>query len=95
MDDDTVIRREPRATYRQLTDGSAVILHLDTTAYHTVNETGAAIWELLAEPATFRSVVEGLAAQLDERPDGLEADTSAFLDALAERGLVTVGPDGP
>lgn len=95
MDDDTAIRREPRATYRQLTDGSAVILHLDTTAYHTVNETGAAIWELLAEPTTFRAVVDGLAAQLDERPDTLDDDTATFVTALAERGLVTIGDAAP
>jgi hypothetical protein len=93
VDDDTTIRREPRATYRQLADGSAVILHLDTTAYHTVNETGAAIWELLAEPATFRHVVEGLAGQLEERPPELERDTAEFLEALAARGLVTIGRD--
>jgi coenzyme PQQ synthesis protein D (PqqD) len=92
MDATTTIRRDPRATYRQLADGSAVILHLDTTAYHTVNETGAAIWELLADGATLADVVEGLAARLDERPDGLEPDTVAFVEALAERGLVTLDP---
>lgn len=90
MNDATTIRRESRATYRQLADGSAVILHLDTTAYHTVNETGAAIWELLAEPTTLRAVVDGLGAQLDERPEGLEEDTAAFVEALAARGLVVL-----
>lgn len=90
MDATTTIRRNTRATYRQLADGSAVILHLDTTAYHTVNETGAAIWELLSDGATLGELVEGLAAKLDERPDGLEDDTEAFVDALAERGLVSL-----
>lgn len=89
MDATTTIHRDPRATYRQLADGSAVILHLDTTAYHTVNETGAAIWALLADGSTLGEVVEGLAAELEERPDSLEDDTMAFVEALAERGLVT------
>jgi Coenzyme PQQ synthesis protein D (PqqD) len=91
MDADTTIARSPRAAFRQMADGTAVILHLDTTAYHTVNETGAAIWELLDEERTFGAVVEGLAAQLDERPASLEADAATFVEALAERGLVTLG----
>ena len=42
MDDAARIVPNPRAVYRKLADGAGgVVLHLDTAAYHGVNETGA------------------------------------------------------
>ncbi len=90
IEPDTVVRRSERATFRKLEDGSGVILHLDTTQYHGVNEVGAAIWELTDAPRSFADLVEGLQRQLDDPPSGLEADVEDFLRALQERDLVSL-----
>jgi hypothetical protein len=91
----TSIRRSPRATFRRLDDGTAVVLHLDTAQYHGVNEVGAAIWELADDGVTFDALLDGLREKLDDVPDRLESDVEEFLRALAERGLVEIGaPSG-
>jgi coenzyme PQQ synthesis protein D (PqqD) len=84
----TAVRRSPRATFRRLDDGSAVILHLDTAQYHGVNEVGAVIWELTEPGPTFEDLLAGARAKLDDAPGDLEADVEEFVYALKERGLV-------
>lgn len=88
----TVVTRNERATFRKLEDGSGVILHLDTTQYHGVNEVGAAIWELTETPRSFDDLVEGLRKQLDDPPDDLASDVEEFLQNLVARDLVMLSP---
>jgi hypothetical protein len=87
----TSIRRSPRASFRRLENGSAVVLHLDTAQYHGLNEVGAAIWDL-ADGRTFEEIVRGLHEQLDDAPANLEDDVTEFLEALHERELVEYVP---
>ena len=87
----TSVRRSPRASFRRLENGSAVVLHLDTAQYHGLNEVGAAIWDL-ADGRTFEEIVRGLREQLEDPPPELEADVTAFLEALHERELVEYVP---
>jgi hypothetical protein len=84
----TTVRRSPRATFRRLDDGSAVVLHLDTAQYHGVNEVGAVIWELTEPGPTFEGLVAAVREQVEDPPTDLEADVEEFVYALKERGLV-------
>jgi hypothetical protein len=86
----TVVTRSERATFRKLEDGSGVILHLDSTQYHGVNEVGSAIWELTETPRPFADIVEGLKDRLDDPPADLASDVEEFLRALEERDLVSL-----
>jgi hypothetical protein len=88
----TTIRRNDRVVFRNLPDG-AVLLHLDTAAYHGVNEIGAAIWELLEPSPTFEGLVGSLRDKLDEAPENLPDEVGEYLEDLAERGLVHLGAD--
>jgi hypothetical protein len=65
-----------------------VLLHLDTAAYHGLNEVGALIWRLLEEPKAFDTLLQELRDQLQEVPPQFEEEIGQFLDELAERGLV-------
>ena len=87
----TSILRSPRASFRRLENGSAVVLHLDTAQYHGLNEVGAAIWDL-ADGRTFEEIVRGLHEQLEDAPANLEDDVTEFLEALHERELVEYVP---
>jgi hypothetical protein len=95
IDPSTVIRHDPRATFRRLADGQGgVVLHLDTSLYHGVNEIGAAIWELSEEGMPFAELVTALRARVDEPPADLEGDVEEFVYALKERGLILLAsPD--
>jgi hypothetical protein len=84
----TTVRRSPRATFRRLDDGSAVVLHLDTAQYHGVNEVGAVIWELTEPGPTFEGLVAAVRERVEDPPADLEGDVEEFVYALNERGLV-------
>jgi hypothetical protein len=90
----TKVQRNERVVFRNLPDG-AVLLHLDTAAYHGVNEVGAAIWELLDPAPAFGDLVAALRAKLDDPPDDLDQETGEYLDDLAARGLVELIPADP
>jgi hypothetical protein len=80
-------RQAPHAAFRELSDG-AVVLHLESGAYHSVNATGALTWSLLDGRRDVRAVAAALREHVDGAPDDLEADVAAFVEELAERGLV-------
>lgn len=83
-----VIRANERAVFRELADGSAVILHLDTAAYHGVNQMGTAIWSLLQAGPTFNELVAELRSRITDAPPELEDDVAEFIQALARRDLI-------
>jgi hypothetical protein len=82
-----VFRRHARVEYRPLADEGGVLLHLDTAAYHGLNDVGARIWELL-DGVTLAEVVTRLTERLEDPPPTLADDAAEFLAHLANRGLV-------
>ena len=81
------IRRNPQVVYRELAGGGGVLLHLESGAYHGLNETGSLIWDLVdGERASRRC--RGLRQRLDDAPDDLGAETERFLADLRERDLI-------
>jgi hypothetical protein len=88
---DFMIRPNPRATYRKLADGSGgVLLHLDTAAYHGLNEVGAFVWSLLESGISFGDLMARLSHEFVDAPPTLEDDIAYFLRSLEERGLVSI-----
>lgn len=95
VDSDQFIKHSERAVFRELAENEGgVLLHLDTGAYHGLNSTGTLIWNLVADGATLGEVVNGLRAHLGDGPEDLQSDVAAFVDDLAQRDLLTVGPSG-
>ncbi len=85
-----IIIRNPRVEYRKLVEGGAVLLNLDTAAYHGVNETGSAIWESVGEGKAFEDLVPDLATAFDNAPPSLLEEVTAFIEDLLERDLLRV-----
>jgi hypothetical protein len=69
-------------------DGTLVLLNLESLAYHSLNKTAAATWEILAEPRTESSMVEALCSRFDVTPDRCRLSLVSLLHALANKGLV-------
>lgn len=83
------IRRNPQVVYRELAgEGGGVLLHLESGAYHGLNETGSLIWDLIDGERDFAALVADLREQLDDAPDDLDAETERFLADLRERDLI-------
>jgi hypothetical protein len=72
--------------FTRLADDEAVLLHLGTQRYYSLNETAITIWEQFARPRTLPEVVEALCAAYD-----VEAATAR---ALVERFVAELGRDG-
>jgi hypothetical protein len=93
-DEREIPHRSDRAVYRPLAYGDGVLLDLDTGQYHGVNQTGAAIWELIDGRRSVREIADEFYASCDEVPDDADEALQRFLVALDERDLVafTVTP---
>lgn len=86
-----MIIRNPRVEYRKLADGGgAVLLNLDTAAYHGVNETGSLIWESVREGKTLEDLVPQVAAVFEDAPPSLSEEIAAFVEDLVERDLLRI-----
>ena len=89
---ETMVRRSPRAACKELADGSgAVILHLESGAYHGLNQIGTLIWNLLEEDSSLADLLAGLRMVLDDPPPNLAEEVVAFLSDLQRRDLVVLG----
>ena len=67
-----------------------MLLHLDTAAYHGINEFGMLIWERLETTKTLQSLIDELKPELSDTPPGWGDDVRAFVEDLAERDLVSL-----
>jgi hypothetical protein len=83
------IRKNPQVAYRELSgESGAVLLHLETGAYHGLNSTGILIWDLIDGERTRPALVAALREQLDDAPEDLDAEVERFLGDLRERDLI-------
>ena len=60
----------------------------DLQKVYLLNETAAAIWELLAQPRELEGLVAALQEQYEAPEEVLRTDTLETLEALIERGFV-------
>jgi hypothetical protein len=77
----------PQTAWRRV-DGEVVVLKLDTRAYYSINETGARIWELLAEGLPSGKVCEALAGEYGLAPEPARRDVEEFTRGLLRLGLI-------
>jgi hypothetical protein len=82
-----VLERNPDAAYR-LYDGEGVIVQAETMMVRVVNPTGSRVWELLDGATTVGQVVQTICEEYEVAREEAEKDVLAFLDELAENGLV-------
>ncbi len=54
----------------------------------TINETGAAIWDVLPEAENEEAIVDKLYEQFDAERDELRKDVDEFLDKLRELNII-------
>jgi len=70
--------------------GEAAILNLKNQAYYRLNPVAARVWQLIRTPRTAREIWEAVAAEYDVEHDHCEREVLAFLQKLADAGLVDV-----
>jgi hypothetical protein len=87
---DTTVRPHPSVVFTRLDAAEAVLLHLETKRYYSLNETGARLWELLQTGTSPTGMAEAL--QEEYIVAGAQALTAvqAFLGELHQEGLMQV-----
>jgi hypothetical protein len=85
---DAVLMRNPRVAYRELNDGSAVLLHLDTGAYHGLNDVGSLVWGALESQLTLSALILAIRERFEGAPPTLADDVRSFVSDLVDRDLI-------
>jgi len=75
--------------------GEAAVLDFKSGMYYGLDEVGARIWKLIAEPRTVGEICDIILAEYDVEPDVCERDVIALLGELAANGLVQAGGTAP
>jgi Coenzyme PQQ synthesis protein D (PqqD) len=85
------LRRHPEVVYTELEDG-AVLLHLETKFYYSLNETGRTIWDMLEHVGTAAAVTRRLLSLYQVTEDRARASVSRFLSELDREQLIVTSP---
>jgi hypothetical protein len=73
----------------KVVDGEAVLIHLASGAYYSLEGVGGRIWELIDAGATSRQIVEVIAGEYGAAAERVEADLAVLIQQLGEEQLVT------
>ena len=73
-----------------LDEGEAVLLHLSSRKYFTLNSTGLAIWSGLGEGLSISEVSQRLVADHSISKDRALVSVTRLVEELRDAGLVTV-----
>lgn len=87
MNEQTILKRKSGLMTANM-NGSAVMMDIATGKYYNLGETGGHIWELLEQPTSLSGLLNALTAEYDVSPEQCKADVLAFLQQLADRGLL-------
>ena len=84
------IQPHPDVVVTRLDNGEAVLMHMGTASYFTLNSTGAQIWALLAQGLPPAAIVDQLVADYAVEIDRATASVQALVTQLTEQQLVMV-----
>ena len=70
--------------------GEAAILELKTGTYFGLDEVGATVWNLIAQPRRVDEIRDALLAQYDVEAEQCGRELIELLGELHERGLIQV-----
>jgi hypothetical protein len=85
---ETVLHPHPSLVFTRLDDAEAVLLHLDTKRYYTLNDTGTRIWELLPQGRSAQKIAKALQDDYAVTDEEALPMVLAFMDELQQEGLV-------
>ncbi len=93
-----MVRKEkhPEVVYTSLEDG-AVLLHLESKFYYSLNESGEAIWRLLDSAESLEDLVQEVMLEYEVEQGRVKGSISKFLEELEREQLVVPhqgGTDG-
>jgi hypothetical protein len=80
------LRHSASATFQSVA-GEAILIHLRTGAYYSLNEVGTVFWEMLDGAKTVGECAAQIAGEYDALPGQVEADLIEVAGDLVREGL--------
>ena len=74
-------------TWRKLRD-ELVLMHLDTGAYYSLNETGVIIWQGIVDERPHEDIVNDMSKMFDVDRETIARDFERVVNELSDQGLV-------
>ncbi len=71
-------------------DQETILMSIDAGAYYGLEGPARTIWEHLATPLTFSSLVDRIVQEYDVSPESCAADIEPFLAEMEREGLIRV-----
>ena len=85
---DEKARPAPDAVVTELDNGEAVLLHLQTKMYYTLNETGVRIWQLLNEGLSAGEISVKIHGEFDVTPEKAQESVIRLFHELSQEKLI-------
>lgn len=87
MTPETILSRSPKATY-EVVAGEAILIHLDTGAYFSLNAIGTEFWQMLDGQQTIHDHATTLATQYGVDVPMVVADLLELANKMVPEDLV-------
>ena len=88
MEAETRLQRSPDATFQVVAD-EAILIHLQTGVYYSLNDVGTTFWNLLDGQRTIGDCADQIAAEYNAPRDEVLRDLIELADGLTAEGLAT------
>ena len=88
MDAQTKLQHSANATFQVVAD-EAIVIHLRTGVYYSLNEVGTAFWNMLDGQLTIEECANRIAAEYNAPPEVVLADLLELSGELSAEGLAT------
>ena len=85
------VKPNPEVVCTDVGGKEAVLLHLDTKKYYSLNQTGLRIWQLLSKGQTPAEVIGQLQAEFDVTPEKARESVIDLMNELISEKLIQTG----
>ena len=86
MEADSRVKHSPNATFQIVAD-EAILIHLNTGVYYSLNDVGTSFWNMLDGQRTIGECADAIAAEYDAPRDVILSDLIELANDLASEDL--------
>lgn len=87
MDASTILTRSEKVTFQKVAE-EAILIHMDTGTYFSLNDTGTEFWEMFDGTRSIRELATAVATKYDVDVEMVISDLLEIVEKLAADDLV-------
>jgi hypothetical protein len=85
-----VVRPSPDVIHTTLYTRETVLLHVPTTTYYSLNQTGARIWRLMGDGLTLGEIAKKMVKEYDVAPAAAQSSVFRLAEVLIQAKLSSI-----